>query len=104
MRNGPNISSIANLLLQSEVLVWREKGYWDGPFKLIGKDDRQCTISMPNGPRTFKITSIKPYYCDAPNASNAAEATATRTRTALNPRRPAQVVDSDDDVIVLDRP
>src|SRR6266576_7246944 len=30
--NGPNITLIYNLPLNSEVLIWRESGSWNGPY------------------------------------------------------------------------
>ena len=44
MRNGPNTSTTLNLPLQSEVRVWREKGGWSGPYKLIAIDGQTCII------------------------------------------------------------
>ena len=64
MRNGPNTSTTLNLPLQSEVRVWREKGGWSGPHKLIAIDGQTCTIQMPYGPTQFRSTIVKPYYKD----------------------------------------
>ncbi|PVH90773.1 hypothetical protein DM02DRAFT_577620, partial [Periconia macrospinosa] len=64
MRNGPNTSTTLDLPLQSEVRVWREKGGWSGPHKLIAIDGQTCTIQMPHGPTQFRSTVIKPYYKD----------------------------------------
>ena len=35
-QNGPNMEALYNLLPNSPVLVYREKGGWKGPFPLIG--------------------------------------------------------------------
>ena len=35
-QNGPNIEVLYNLLPNSPVLIYREKGGWKGPFLLIG--------------------------------------------------------------------
>jgi len=35
-QNSPNIEALYNLLPNSPVLVYREKGGWKGPFLLIG--------------------------------------------------------------------
>jgi hypothetical protein len=35
-RNGPCTSDVLGLLLGSEIMVWREKGGWTGPYKLKG--------------------------------------------------------------------
>ena len=64
MRNGPNTSMTLDLPLQSDVRVWREKGGWSGPHKLIATDGQTCTIQMPHGPTQFRSTVIKPYYKD----------------------------------------
>jgi len=38
MRNGPNTLTVLDLLLQSEVRVWCERGGWSGPHQLIAID------------------------------------------------------------------
>jgi hypothetical protein len=48
-RNGPDTTTIYNLKLNSEVLVWRDtkagqKGHWDGPFRLISIEGEDCVI------------------------------------------------------------
>lgn len=35
MRNGPNVTETLSLPLYSEVLVYREKRGWTGPWKLL---------------------------------------------------------------------
>jgi hypothetical protein len=35
-RNGLRKSDVLSLLLNSEIIVWREKGGWSGPYKLKG--------------------------------------------------------------------
>ena len=44
MRNGLNILTIFNLLLQSEVYIWREKRGWLGLYKFITINSQTCTI------------------------------------------------------------
>ena len=34
-QNGPNMEALYNLLSNSPVLIYREKGGWKGPFLLI---------------------------------------------------------------------
>ena len=70
MRNGPNTSDTIDLPLQSEVRVWREKGGWSGPHKLIatdGRDGQVCVVQMPYGPTKFRSTVVKPYLRASPN-------------------------------------
>ena len=50
------------LAIGNEVLVWRENKGWNGPYKLLLIDGRNCTIQLPSGPTQFRITSIKRYY------------------------------------------
>ena len=61
-RNGPAIDKVLSLPLQSEVMVWREKTGWQGPYKVINMKDHDVTIDMVNGPATFRSTVVKPYY------------------------------------------
>ncbi|KAF1964003.1 hypothetical protein BU23DRAFT_585789 [Bimuria novae-zelandiae CBS 107.79] len=44
------------LPLQSEVLVWREKDGWNGPYKIAAIDGHNVTVDMVNGPTTFRST------------------------------------------------
>ncbi|KAJ5904893.1 uncharacterized protein N7473_001809 [Penicillium subrubescens] len=62
MRNGPNITTTLDLPLQSDVRVWREKGGWKGPYKLLAMDGEICTVDMPYGPTKFRSTVVKPYH------------------------------------------
>jgi hypothetical protein len=64
IRNGPDVMDILQLPLQSNVLVWREKDGWTGPFKLLSIDGHNCVIEMPYGPTNFRSTVVKPYYID----------------------------------------
>ena len=66
-RNGPNTTSVQELDLNSDVLVWREgntgqAGTWKGPYKLVSTDGESCILALPNGNTTFRSTSVKPYY------------------------------------------
>ncbi|THC93999.1 hypothetical protein EYZ11_006508 [Aspergillus tanneri] len=62
MRNGPNIITTLDLPLQSDVRVWREKGGWKGPYKLLAVDGETCTVDMLHGPTKFRSTVVKPYH------------------------------------------
>jgi hypothetical protein len=44
MRNGPSICKIHDLPLQSDMLVYREKDGWNGPYKLIAVSGETCTV------------------------------------------------------------
>jgi len=63
-RNGPTTDEMLSLPLQSEVMVWREKNGWQGPYKVIDMKDHDVTVEMVNGPTTFRSTVVKPYYRD----------------------------------------
>jgi hypothetical protein len=67
IRNGPSITMIHALALNSNVLVWREgntgqSGNWEGPYKLIAVNGESCILALPHGNTTFRLTSIKPYF------------------------------------------
>ncbi|KAM3426148.1 hypothetical protein NHJ13734_009630 [Beauveria thailandica] len=62
MRNGPVTSHLQDLPLQSEVRVFREKGGWKGPYKLLAVNSETCTLDMPRGPANFRTTVIQPYF------------------------------------------
>ena len=60
-RNRPNTTSVHDLLLNSEVLVWRESGNWNGPYRLLAVENETCCVQLPSGPTNFRSTSVKPY-------------------------------------------
>jgi hypothetical protein len=62
MRNGPNTKPTLDLPINSDVRVWREKGGWKGPYKLLATNCETCTVAMPHGPANFRSTVVKPYY------------------------------------------
>ena len=66
-RNRPNTTDIHDLILNSEVLVWREgntgqPGSWEGLYKLIALNGESCVLALPRGNTTFRSTSIKPFH------------------------------------------
>lgn len=61
MRNRPLTAHLYDLPVNADVLVWREKGYWSGPHKLLSIQGETCIIDMPYGPTTFRSTSVRPY-------------------------------------------
>jgi hypothetical protein len=96
MRNGPNTTPLYGLPLNSQVIVWREKksgkaGYWEGPFKLLSITGEDCVVSSDgNGkPRTFRSTSVRPYY-DATEALDVPEG--ITVEGANTPRLPRKIV------------
>lgn len=62
MRNGPRTEKLYSLSLNAEVLVWREKHGWKGPFKMLSIDGNTCIVELPSGPTRFRSTVVKPYY------------------------------------------
>jgi hypothetical protein len=64
MRNGPNTKPTLDLPINSDVRVWREKGGWKGPYKLLATNGETCTVAMPHGPANFRSTVVKPYYIE----------------------------------------
>ena len=65
-RNGPDTTLVHDLPLNSEVLVWREGntgqgGKWTGPYNLLAIDGETCKVQLPNGPTSFRSTTVKPY-------------------------------------------
>src|SRR6266568_4603791 len=61
-RNGPNTTAVHDLPLNSEVLVWRESGSWNGPYRLLAVENEICCVQLFSGPTSFKSTSVKPYF------------------------------------------
>ena len=45
-RNGPSTSDFTNLLLNTEILVWREPGAWKELYKLVVKNGEQEIIDL----------------------------------------------------------
>src|SRR6266702_3311969 len=53
---------VYNLPLNSEVLVWRESGSWNGPYCLLAVENETCCVQFPSGLTSFRSTSVKPYF------------------------------------------
>jgi hypothetical protein len=65
-RNGPSVTAIHDLPINSDVLVWREgntgqSGKWTSPFKLLRTDRETYKVQLPNGPTNFRTTIVKLY-------------------------------------------
>jgi hypothetical protein len=43
-RNGPNITLVYDLPLNSKVLIWRESGNWTGPYRLLAVENEICCV------------------------------------------------------------
>jgi hypothetical protein len=68
-RNSPSTTALYNLLLNSDVLIWREgnvnqKRGWDGSYKLLSINGETCVLALPRGLTDFRSTAIKPYFKD----------------------------------------
>lgn len=63
-RNGPQTTEVLSLPLQSEVLVYREDGHWDGPFKILSISDPDIVVQTVSGPVKFRATHCKAYHRD----------------------------------------
>ena len=61
-QNGPNTEALYNLLSNSPVLVYREKGGWKGPFLLIGITNKTYKVKLLSKITNFWSTYIKLYY------------------------------------------
>ena len=42
--------------------MWRESGNWTGPYRLLAVEGETCRVQLPNGPTSFRSTSVKPYF------------------------------------------
>jgi hypothetical protein len=67
--NRPSTSVIKDLLLNSDVLVWRETlgnkaGHWTGPFPLLGTNNEDCIVTLPSRLTTFRSMTVKLYFAE----------------------------------------
>jgi len=60
--NRPDTTSVYNLLLNSEVLIWHKSGNWTRPYCLLAIENAICCVQLPSRPTNFRNTSIKPYF------------------------------------------
>ena len=61
-RNGPNITPVHNLPLNSKVLIWRKSGKWTRSYRLLAVKDETCYVQLPSGLTNFRSTFVKPYF------------------------------------------
>lgn len=62
-RNGPDVAKVSPLALElgSEVRVYREKGGWIGPYRVLAVTPGKVTVDMVNGSAEFATTHTQPY-------------------------------------------
>ena len=60
--NGPNITLVYNLPLNSKVLIQRKSGNQTRPYRLLAVEDETCYVELPSGLTNFRSTSVKPYF------------------------------------------
>ena len=60
--NGPNMTLVYNLPLNSEVLIWQKSGNQTKPYRLLAIEDKTYYIQLPSRPTSFKSIFIKPYF------------------------------------------
>jgi hypothetical protein len=65
-RNGPSITDIHDLTLNSDILVWREgntgqSGSWEGLYKLVAVNGESCVLVLPHSNTIFRSISVKPF-------------------------------------------
>ena len=53
---------VYNLLLNSEVFVWRESGKWTGPYYLLAVENKTCCVQLLSRLTSFRSMSVKPYF------------------------------------------
>ena len=61
-RNGPNITPVHNLPLNSKVLIQRKSGKQTRPYRLLAVEDETYCVQLPSGLISFRSTSVKPYF------------------------------------------
>lgn len=61
-RNGPNVTNVLNLPIGSQVIVYQEKGGWQGPFKILAIKGHDVTLDINRKPVKFRSTVIKSIY------------------------------------------
>jgi len=43
-RNGPNMTLVYDLPLNSKVLIWRKSGSWNRPYRLLAIENKTCYV------------------------------------------------------------
>ena len=103
MRNGPNTKPTLDLPINSDVRVWREKGGWKGPYKLLATNGETCIVAMPHGPTNFRSTVVKPYYTEEASEDEQQRDQANEQQHGEQEQDQAgQISQSDDNEIIVD--
>ncbi len=64
-RNGPDMHTIHTTPIGTHVLVYRtHKDKWEGPYTLLDRTGETCTLLLPDGPKQFRTTVVKPFHTD----------------------------------------
>ena len=63
-RSGPYVHDTLTLPLRSEVMVWRERLGWTGPYRIAAIEGRTVKVDTPDGPKEFRATQVKQYFRD----------------------------------------
>ena len=63
LRNGPDVATVLDTAIGSNVLVFRERKGWKGPYQLLAVDpeSQECMVKLNRGPTKFRTTVVKPY-------------------------------------------
>jgi hypothetical protein len=85
-RNGPDTTSVHDLPLNSEVLIWRESGNWTGPYRLLAVEGETCRVQLSSGPTSFRTTSVKPYFRSETTSNDELD----KLETLQEPTEPAE--------------
>jgi thiol-disulfide isomerase/thioredoxin len=65
IRNGSIVTSIHDLSLNSDVLVWREGKKWTESYKLLDIEDETCKIVLSSESIDFRSTVIKSFLIES---------------------------------------
>src|SRR6266571_8430131 len=91
-RNGPNTTLVHDLLLNSEVLIWRESGSWNGFYCLLAVENETCCVQFLSGPTSFKSMSVKPYFW----SENTYDVKPDELEVTIEPDEPEATAESDE--------
>jgi hypothetical protein len=61
-RNGPRSHEILQLPLGTEVLAWREKTGWTGPYEIKSIEGQDVVLHLENKPIRLRCTQVKQYF------------------------------------------
>ena len=87
---------VHDLPLNSKVLIWRESGSWNGPYRLLAVEDETCCVQLPSGPTSFRSTSVKPYFRPKDNYDVKPDELETPMETPIKPDEPEAIAKPDE--------